>query len=524
MIRRMFVATLFLLAAALTMTAQNARPRPVPHWTANQTMWDSGIYAYDGGGNIMSAGGDRYRYDGANRLTSATAHTPSSANAQTFQYDAHGNLRRVDTQTTPTGGTAANVATVLAIDAATNRLIEQPTTADCPSGVVCVSGGYDSAGRQTSANGTIAYQWDALGNMTELRSLGRQERYVYDASNERIAIVAVSGSAERRSYTLRGPDAKVLRELVDRVNNGVHQWTWSRDYVYRSGQLLASVVPAAGGPAIRHYHLDHLGTPRVTTDANGYRLSIHTYWPYGAEAPGSETDDDRMKFTGHERDFGGGPGEDLDYMHARFYAPLNGRFLSVDPVLATDRALTEPRLWNRYAYAGDDPLDEVDPDGQRGILLWERFRHIIHNHINKNVQLHKSKFATDNPKQVQKLIQKTVQPENVVAVQKNGKLVYEKTFSKPVGTMGEKTVRVIAKPAGVNSQRVITSFPTLSTIAGVANAAGVVSAAVNLFGFHKEFEERHGRAPNFGESMRFMVTGDPRSDEAIFREATVPII
>jgi len=42
-----------------------------------------------------------------------------------------------------------------------------------------------------------------------------------------------------------------------------------------------------------------------------------------------------MRFTMHERDLGdlASLTDDLDYMHARYYGPMTGRFLSIDPVL-----------------------------------------------------------------------------------------------------------------------------------------------------------------------------------------------
>ena len=71
-----------------------------------------------------------------------------------------------------------------------------------------------------------------------------------------------------------------------------------------------------------------------------------------------------MKFTAHERDFTDpdGPGDDLDYMHARYCNPLLGRFLSFDPVGGKRR---RPQSWNRYAYALDNPIKFNDPRGLR---------------------------------------------------------------------------------------------------------------------------------------------------------------
>jgi len=83
-----------------------------------------------------------------------------------------------------------------------------------------------------------------------------------------------------------------------------------------------------------------------------------------------------MKFTGHERDLGvlGSNVDDLDYMHARYYRPLVGQFLSVDrldvPKLQIDgssrfqEVLRQPDSWNRFAYAKGNPGKYWDPDGE----------------------------------------------------------------------------------------------------------------------------------------------------------------
>jgi RHS repeat-associated protein len=49
--------------------------------------------------------------------------------------------------------------------------------------------------------------------------------------------------------------------------------------------------------------------------------------------------------------------------HARFYGPVYGRFLSVDPMLDMRRTVTRPQLWNRYNYALDNTVVYGDPSG-----------------------------------------------------------------------------------------------------------------------------------------------------------------
>ena len=47
------------------------------------------------------------------------------------------------------------------------------------------------------------------------------------------------------------------------------------------------------------------------------------------------------------------------YMHARYYSPNLGRFLSVDPV---GGKVGSSQSWNRYSYVTNNPLVFVDPD------------------------------------------------------------------------------------------------------------------------------------------------------------------
>jgi RHS repeat-associated protein len=91
----------------------------------------------------------------------------------------------------------------------------------------------------------------------------------------------------------------------------------------------------------------------------------HSYFPFGEEVTSPGQNQERMKFTGHERDLGGdGLEDDLDYMHARYCSPLAGRFLSVDPVLQLDTAPGKPQLWNRYTYVVNNPMLFSDPTGE----------------------------------------------------------------------------------------------------------------------------------------------------------------
>jgi RHS repeat-associated protein len=201
--------------------------------------------------------------------------------------------------------------------------------------------------------------------MTALDGATRHEVYIYDANDQRIATVVSPATAPVWRYTLRDAGANVIREWTATGSGSTASWSWTKDYVHRNGALLASVADAGGAELRTHFHLDHLNTPRLLTDDEARKVSVHTYWPFGLEAEGSDRDAERMKYTGHERDFGGADGlNDLDYMHARHYSPYLGRFLSVDPVLADGHAIESPQGWNRYSYVENNPVTATDPDGR----------------------------------------------------------------------------------------------------------------------------------------------------------------
>lgn len=106
----------------------------------------------------------------------------------------------------------------------------------------------------------------------------------------------------------------------------------------------------------------------VSKNGSLAEVKRHDYLPFGEDVPadgswrtigrGYAGDNVRQKFTGYERDYETG----LDYAQARYFAPAQGRFASVDPLLASARAGV-PQTWNRYTYALNNPLRLTDPTG-----------------------------------------------------------------------------------------------------------------------------------------------------------------
>jgi RHS repeat-associated protein len=311
--------------------------------------WSSGAYQYDGSGNITAIGTsatpssdgrtNSYGYDVDSRLTSWSA---TGQTTQTYTYDVYGNL---------TSG--------VTVDAVTNRLTGTGIS-------------YDVAGNQVN-NGTYGY--DSLNMMTSKVGSANEGTswYVYTPDDERIG--TLQPAIDKWNWTLRGFDHDVLREYQSSNSTPASAWVWIEDHVYRRSGLLLSAErpPAEGGQ--RHFHLDHLGTPRLVTGLNGGLVALHDYAPYGGEitSPCQEKNlgfdrEEPHRFTVHERDFAASCADTtaLDYMHARAYSATVGRFLSVDIHPGNSR---QPRSWNRYFYGSSNPLQYLDPNGLEAIVF-----------------------------------------------------------------------------------------------------------------------------------------------------------
>lgn len=313
------------------------RPASIATTTASAVQrWSTGNYAYDGAGNVKTIGSSAFAYDRVSRLTSATLvlDPVGAANLrnQSYTYDAYGNLLSM----------AGSVGRTTPTHAASNRMNSAGTNYDLAGNVIAWSGNQ--------------YEYDPFHLMWHYKTAGVNNEwfYLYSADDERVW----SYRADNTSlWTLREPGGTVLREYTSAAG-----WAVQSDYIYREGALLAAETPNG----IRHFHLDHLGTPRLISDSLGTQKAYHVYYPYGEEVTAIGQDSIRTKFTGHERDFANpaGQGDDLDYMHARFHNPIVGRFWSIDPEEGRARF---PQSWNRYTYVLGNPLTLVDPDGRQEV-------------------------------------------------------------------------------------------------------------------------------------------------------------
>ena len=132
-----------------------------------------------------------------------------------------------------------------------------------------------------------------------------------------------------------------------------------RELLAKAALLCVLSLASALAPAqtVTYFHNDASGTPLLATNAAGNVLWKESHRPYG----------DRLNNTpaasGNPIGYAGKPFDaavGLSYMGARYYDPVLGRFLGVDPAPADPGGV---HSINRYAYANNNPYKYVDPDG-----------------------------------------------------------------------------------------------------------------------------------------------------------------
>jgi RHS repeat-associated protein len=264
-----------------------------------------------------------YTYDALNRLATAQATNNSWGNAYT--YDGFGNL----TGSTVTAGTAPHFS--MNIDPTTNRIATSP-------------GYYD-------ANGNPGYslnenQYLSLYDVENRTLYENSGVNIYDPSGKRVAQVgAVSGQPNQLFYFYG-----LTGQRLGTYGLSSDQTTFSTVSlnVYFGGKLIRS-----GGFTAA---TDRLGSVRGRWTGTVEQMA---YWPYGQER--TSTADWREKFATYFRD----PTAGVDYADQRYYQFGIGRFQTPDPSTGVDPK--NPITWNKYAYAGDDPVNHGDPRG----TCWE---------------------------------------------------------------------------------------------------------------------------------------------------------
>ena len=204
---------------------------------------------------------------------------------------------------------------------------------------------YDAQGNVQNKTGATGgtYTFDYGNRLRGTAGLS----YRYDADGRRVRQDS-AGANLKYSYYAR--DGRLVWQRDDAAGKRIHN-------LYLAGSLIAEFSRPVSGSAetIAYLHTDALGSPIAKTDGAGAVIERSEYEPYGDLL--NRPNDDRAGYTGHVMDSASG----LTYMQQRYYDPVCGCFLSVDPVTAYGG---DYRFFTRYAYAFNNPYKFNDPDGR----------------------------------------------------------------------------------------------------------------------------------------------------------------
>jgi RHS repeat-associated protein len=268
-----------------------------------------------------------YDYDEAGRLLRVTS-TDLSRNEE-FRYD---NLGR--TTYSAANGTyhyldPAHVHAVTSTDQGSTR------TYDANGNVETII----DPGRRS-----LALRWthDDMPALIQNQASGEAIKFSYDSSGDRVKKQIAAGAP---TYSF-GP----LVEFSER--GGLTK------YYYAGSRLVAR----RQGTAVIYYHLDHVNSTRLVTDASGATANQYDYSAYGRKVLNHELAFNDKEFGGSQDE----PETGLVYMRARYYDPVLGQFLSADSIVP---GLFDPQALNRYAYVLNDPINHWDPSGHTPLWL-----------------------------------------------------------------------------------------------------------------------------------------------------------
>jgi|GEM_PF-1221004 len=314
-------------SGVLTSVEEDVRGRIV----AIRTSGVAGTYVdlhyedYDGLGNVgwihdptAPQRDVELEYDGVSRLVGANGYWGPGS----YEYDGRGNLVRRDQ-----GGDASQW--------------------DIDEHLRVVGLGYDERGNIVSAPG-LELEFDGANRLRVATTPEGTVRFDYDGAN----LLVRQRNDDVTTYYVHAASGEWIGQYDD---NGQP----IRELVSLAGKTIGAMSPSGDAAVVT----DALGSVVAGFDAAGSLLATEQYAPYGERQGLVDTNADPRGgawYTGRLED----PTTGLTYHQNRWYSAELGRFLSVDPVHFVEHNI---HSFNRYAYANNNPMRFVDPDGRMGV-------------------------------------------------------------------------------------------------------------------------------------------------------------
>jgi RHS repeat-associated protein len=267
--------------------------------------------------------------DARGRILSSTSNV--SAESWSYEYDDFDRL----TQATNAGDSSLSQSFVYNI---INNMIRNSAV-----GSYSYSSAHQPRPHAVYKAGNTTYGYDDNGNMVTAGGT----TLAYDGENRLVQDGATSFAYAPDGSRLKKIGSTTTLYIGDdwEVSGGVSTFYLPGDAVMTNG-----VITWLGR--------DQIGSVRLTTDANGAVVQRAHYKPFGERLETIASQMTSKGFIGQRNDDETG----LVYLHARYYDPRLAKFITADPSDPTDPGVG----LNRYAYAGNSPIINLDPSGLSG--------------------------------------------------------------------------------------------------------------------------------------------------------------
>ncbi|WP_243375436.1 RHS repeat-associated core domain-containing protein [Geotalea sp. SG265] len=324
-----------------------------------------------------------YDYDDLNRLTSVS-HAALGGGVITDSGYTHYDAGNRKTKTGTVNESYNYDETYRLTDTVTSKGIEHYTYDDVGNrksgpGTRDIEGTYQyNDGNQLITGRTLSFIYDNRGNQTNRvinNALDKEWTLSWDYENRLTKVEKKKGTSEDKTTTFKyDPMGRRIEKKHVTTKDGIST-TITTTYVY-DGDNIALEITTDGtttsktfythglGPdeplamerdgSVYYYHADGLGSITAITDESRTVVQRYTYDSFGMPKA-TTTFKNSYMYTGREWDKETG----LYYYRARYYEPLEGRFVSKDPAGFKGGI-------NLYSYVQNQPVSRRDPSGLVG--------------------------------------------------------------------------------------------------------------------------------------------------------------
>ena len=309
------------------------------------TIISSNSYTHDKVGNRQTnTTQDRansYGYDAIYRLTQALTNTPGySSNTKSSKG---------------TNNAVQQQKEFFSYDPVGNRL----TSANNKSYA------YGPANQLINENGTT-YSYDRNGNLTQKATATESTNYIWDFENR---LIKVSTPTTTSEYAYDPFGRRIEKKVTQSNTTSTTKYFYDNQAIlfdydetgiignrYIHGHNIDEPLAVTTNKDKYYYHADGLGSIIALTDQSGKVAQDYDYDSFGNLKDQKNRIKQPFTYTGREWDKETG----LYYYRARYYDPMEGRFISKDPIGFKGGI-------NLYNYVDSNPINNTDPTGEASL-------------------------------------------------------------------------------------------------------------------------------------------------------------